>query len=224
MDPGDAIVIGELESLASRRQQIPAQRAVADAALEDQHGRVHGLAELMADPDLRPDLAAGDGHPLVVEPAHAAGPAPHDANVADVRTFGPLARDVDEVGVEPVPDRVLERSLFTLDLAEAQHVGLAQQNVHLHGLAHLRLRAIGVGKLGDRRRRRCEQDDRPEREEESRYRCAACGHRSLQSFVRPLGRPSPPGADVASADGPTLPPVKPALHPVSAGFRRASRR
>ena len=102
----------------------------------------------MSDAELRADLAARDGHELIVELSRAARSAPHDAHVADILSNGPLTFVVDEVGVEPLLlHRVLERAVFTFDLAGAQHVGLAHEDVDLHGLAHVRCLPIGVRQL-----------------------------------------------------------------------------
>ncbi|WP_202921154.1 hypothetical protein [Anatilimnocola aggregata] len=42
---------------------------------------------------------------------------------------------------------MFQRSFATCDLAQAHHVGLAQQNEHLHGLGHIRLLVDGLGDL-----------------------------------------------------------------------------
>ena len=106
------------------------------------------MTHVMSDANLRANIAARDGHELVVELPHATGAASHDAHVADILSHGPITIVVDEVGVEPLLlHRVLERAVVALDLAEAQHVGLAHEDVHLHGLTHVRRLAIGVRQL-----------------------------------------------------------------------------
>ena len=112
MNPGDALVIGKLKALAARRQQVPAQSAIADTTLEDHHRRIGDMPHVMPDTDLRADVAALDGHPLVVEDPHAAGAASHDAHVANVLALRPIAIVVDEVGVQLLLlHRVRQRAL-----------------------------------------------------------------------------------------------------------------
>ena len=100
MNPGDTLGIGELKAFASRRQQVPAQGTVADAALQNQDRRLDSVAYVVADAKLRAYLSALDGHPLVVEAPHATGATTHDAHVADVFSFSPITGHIYEVGVQ----------------------------------------------------------------------------------------------------------------------------
>ena len=95
--------------LRARRQHVPTERAVADAALEDHDRGFRGMTHVMSDADLRADIAARDGHELVVELPHATRAAAHDAHVADILSHGPVALIIDKVGVETLLlHRVLE--------------------------------------------------------------------------------------------------------------------
>ncbi len=105
---------------------------------------------MMPDADLRPDVPALDRHPLVVEDPHAAEAAAHDAHVADIFPLRPVAVVVNEPGIEfLLLDRVRQRALgpafCRIDPAKPQHVGLPQQDVNLHGPAHVRRLAVGIG-------------------------------------------------------------------------------
>ena len=100
MNPGDTLGIGELKAFASRRQQVPAQGTVADAALKNQDWRVDRIANVVADTKLRADLSALDGHPLVIETPHATGATAHHAYVSHVLALGPVACLIHEERVQ----------------------------------------------------------------------------------------------------------------------------
>ena len=155
VDPGrllaGLLVLGAvLVAFAPRWQQVPAETAVADAALEDEHGFRERLAELMADADFRPDGLALDRQPFVVVDAHAAAPTDHHADVADFIPLGPLAGVVHEEGVELLgSNSVFERAGLVRagDLAEAEHVRLAHQDEDLDRLRQVGGLAIGVRQI-----------------------------------------------------------------------------
>jgi hypothetical protein len=106
------------------------------------------------DPELRADgPAALDGHPFVAEDLHGACAARHDAHIADILPLGPVAGFIHKVGVFVLRlDRILQRPFPTGNLAHAQHVGLAHQDVNLYGLAHVRFLAVRPRKILFRRR------------------------------------------------------------------------
>ena len=101
----------------------------------------------MPDADFRADPATLDGHPFVVELPAATKAAAHHTHVAHVLALGPVAGVIDEIGVEfLVFYRVFQRAvLLALYGSKPQHVGLAEQDVNLHRLGHVRRFAIGVG-------------------------------------------------------------------------------
>jgi len=100
MNPGDTLGIGELKALTSRRQQVPAQGTITDAALKNQDRSVDGVANVVADAKLRADLAALDGHPLVIETPHATSAAAHHPYIPNIHAHGPVSRLIYKVRVQ----------------------------------------------------------------------------------------------------------------------------
>ena len=106
---------------------------------------------MMADAKFRANLTLPDGHPLVIEkPRFTRAATSHHAHIADVLTFGPLALFIDEIGIEVLfLHRVFERAFSSTHLAKAEHIGLAHQDVYLHGLAHIGRLALGTRATGN---------------------------------------------------------------------------
>ena len=127
-----------LVRLASGRQQVPAKTAVADAALEDQDRRVGDMANMVANPNFRTDVAT-DGHPLILMILGRRITGAHDKHVADVPAHRPLIGIVDQVGVFFRGD-----PLQLARLSKTNHVRLSQQDIDLDRLAHVRLFAVGI--------------------------------------------------------------------------------
>ena len=96
------------------------------------------ISERMADAVFRPHRLARDLEELVVEKLHPAAAADHHADVADVGALGPVAGRVDEVRVLLlVLHGEIQRAVGPGDLAEADHVGLPEQDEDLDGLAQV---------------------------------------------------------------------------------------
>ena len=120
-------------AFAAGWEEVPAEAAIADAALEQHHGSCDGVAERMADAVFRPHRLAADLQELVVEELHAAAAADHHPHIPHVGPFGPVARGVDEVRVFLlVLHREVQRAIGSGDLTETDHVGLAEQDEDLH--------------------------------------------------------------------------------------------
>ena len=63
---------------------------------------------MVTNADLRAYLTFPDGHPLVVELAHATAPTTHNTNIAHVLALGPVACIVNKVWIQLFRfDRVL---------------------------------------------------------------------------------------------------------------------
>ncbi len=147
MDPGDSFRIGEFKAFTAWRKQVPAQSSIADAAFQNHHRRVGHVSDVMPDADFRTDVSL-DGHPRVCFDSHVAQAASHDAHVSDILPHRPFAVVVDQVGVKlllvhRMRQRAIGFSLRRVDLAEAQHVRLPQQDVNLN-------RLVRVGRLSVR--------------------------------------------------------------------------
>lgn len=147
---------------AAGRGEIPTEATVADAALEDHYGRVDRIAQRMADAEFRAERVALHGHPFVVQRA-VAGHVPHKANILPLR---PCPRIINKILILLFfLDRMFQRDLTAFHLAQADHVGLAQQDEDLNRFGHIRRFAVG---LRDRRCRRGDSDKRREGEHRER--------------------------------------------------------
>ena len=98
----------------------------------------------MADSDFRTNISF-DGQPVVLLVFCRRIAGAHDEGVADIFADGPLAGIVNKVGILFCGD-----SFQGSGLSKAKHIGLAQQDIDLHRLAHVSVLAIRIRKdLGD---------------------------------------------------------------------------
>jgi len=130
------------------------------------------MTNMVADTHFRADVAT-DGHPLILIILGRSISGAQDKDVADVLAHGPLTGIVDQVGVFFRSD-----PLQLTWLSSSNHVRLPQQDVHLHGLAHVRGLAIWIRQLLRNFRsirRQSEQHDRGEHQYSLRTNSRAHG-------------------------------------------------
>ena len=96
----------------------------------------------MSDTDFRADGAGLDSHPIIIHQSSAL----HHAYKSDILPHNPnpsIIRKILEFLL--VPYCILQRTLAACNLAEANHVRLAQQDENLNRFGHICQIAIGSG-------------------------------------------------------------------------------
>ena len=133
----------EFVLLAARGQQIPAEAAVAGAGLEDEDGLLMDVSHDVTKLQFDADEAALDGQ-RVLSVIHSC------LHIMHVLTRGPVPFLVEKMRVLALRlGQVLQGALCfqRLHLAKPEHVGLAQEDVHLDGFLLAGRLAIGVWQL-----------------------------------------------------------------------------
>ena len=132
------LLVGRLDFVpgTAGREEIPTEATVTDRALEDKHGFIQSITELVSDPGLYADLAAGYGQPVVTPNATATSrpAAALSVHVAHVIAGRPVTGVIDHEGVELlVLDRMLKGAfLIPLDSTHFEGVRLAHDYEDLY--------------------------------------------------------------------------------------------
>ena len=119
-----------LESLTARRQQIPAEAAVADAAFQNEHRFIEELAHHKTEADFR-----SDGVPVVRGRAQRTALLHAGIVIEDILPHRPLSRIIEQKRI--LLFRLCERReragfIRRIDVAHADHVRLAHEDEDFH--------------------------------------------------------------------------------------------